>query len=74
MEKARVFARNQRFMLYDTVEFYDVPADYLEESPIALDSLCATQQKVYTELKDVLDHYASRRLADIDWFNFLKKA
>ncbi len=66
VEKARVFARNQRYKLYDTGEFYDVPADYLEESPLALDSLDEDQTQVFTELKAVLDHYADRRLADIE--------
>lgn len=66
LEKARVFARNQRYKLYDTGEFYEVPADYLEENPLAADSLDANQAQVFTELKAVLDHYAKRRLADID--------
>lgn len=66
LEKARVFARNQRYKLYDTGEFYEVPADYLEENPLAADSLDANQAQVFTELKAVLDHYEKRRLADID--------
>lgn len=66
LEKARVFARNQRYKLYDTGEFYDVPADYLEENPLAADSLDADQSQVFAELKAVLDQYAKRRLADIE--------
>ncbi|MBX2878121.1 MAG: sulfatase-like hydrolase/transferase [Saprospiraceae bacterium] len=66
LEKARVFARNQQYKLYDSGEFYEVPADYLEENPIPLDSLNAEQQEIATELKAVLDHYAARRLADIE--------
>ncbi len=66
LEKARVFARNQRYKLYDTGEFYEVPADYLEENSLAVDSLDADQVQVFTELKAVLDHYSKRRLADIE--------
>lgn len=66
LEKARVFARNQRYKLYDTGEFYEVPLDYLEENPISLDSLNGEQQKVFAELKEVLESYAQRRLEDID--------
>lgn len=65
VEKARVFARNQQYKLYDTGEFYEVPADYLEQHPIPIDSLSTEQQLVYEELNTVLKTYAQRRLEDI---------
>ena len=65
VEKARVFARNQRYKLYDTGAFYEIPTDYLEQHPIAIDSLSAEQQLLYEELNAVLKSYAQRRLEDI---------
>lgn len=61
-KEPRVFARNHRFKLYESGEFYDVPADYLEERPIAFDSLDADTRAVYSELQQVLSDNAKRRL------------
>lgn len=61
-KEARVFARNHRYKLYDTGEFYDVPADQLEERPIAIDQLTDQDRAVYEALKEVLDNYGPRRL------------
>lgn len=58
----RVFARNHRYKLYDTGEFYDVPADYLEERPLDLGSLDQNAKAVYLELKKVLEEKAKTRL------------
>ena len=65
VEDARVFARNQKFKLYASGEFYEVSQDYLEENPIPLDSLSLSERETYTLLKQVIDHYESRRLEDI---------
>ncbi len=61
-EKARVFARNQRYKLYDTGEFYEIPEDYLEENPILFEDLGAETQKVYHMLQSVLNENGKRRL------------
>ena len=61
-DNPRVFARNQQYKLYDTGEFYQVSADYLEESPIPFDSLSEPLKTTYSELQKVLDDYSKRRL------------
>ena len=61
-EKARVFARNQRYKLYDNGEFYDIPADYEEQHPLEYAALDADAMEVYRQLKEVLDLYGRRRL------------
>jgi arylsulfatase A len=61
-DKARVFARNQRFKLYQTGEFYEVPVDYEEQNPLPIDSLDEKVKDVYQNLKKVIDHYGERRL------------
>ena len=62
VDKARVFARNQRYKLYDSGEFYEVPADYGEQNPLDLDKLDKGARGVHLKLSEVLDHYAKRRL------------
>ncbi len=61
-EKARVFARNKEFKLYDTGEFYHIPHDYLEEQPLDLNNLNDETEEVYFELEEVLESYENRRL------------
>ena len=62
----RVFARDHRFKLYDTGEFYDVPSDFLEQHPIPPDSLKDAAHDAYEQLGKVLFGYAGRRLDAID--------
>jgi arylsulfatase A len=61
-EKARVFARNHRYKLYDTGEFYDIPADYEEQDPLDLSTLDAGTKEIYNQLGKVIDQYGRRRL------------
>ena len=61
-EKARVFARNHRYKLYDNGEFYEIPADYEEQEPLEISALDAGTKEIYTQLRGVLDQYGKRRL------------
>ncbi len=63
--EARVFARNQRFKLYDTGEFYEIPKDYDEENPLEYTTLDLDTKNVHNMLKNVLDDYAQKRLEDV---------
>ena len=63
--KASVFARNHRYKLYQSGEFYEVPNDYLEKNPLSVDSLNEDAQKAYRMLKNVLNQYKDRRLENI---------
>ena len=65
VSKARVFARNQRFKLYDTGEFYEIPSDYEEQNPLKFDELNADTKIVYQMLEEVLEHYKVKRLDKI---------
>ena len=61
-DKARVFARNKRYKLYDTGEFYEIPEDYEEQHPLDVSALEAEAREVHKQLNAVLEHYAGRRL------------
>jgi len=65
VEEARVFARNQRYKLYSSGEFYDVPADYLEKNPLFFESLDQEAKQAHQMLQAVLDSYGKRRLEDV---------
>ena len=65
-EKARVFARNHRYKLYQTGEFYEVPKDYLEENPLEVDRLSGAAKEAYDVLLSVHGQYKGRRLEKID--------
>jgi len=66
LEKARVFARTHRYKLYDTGEFYEIPVDYEELSPLEISTLDPTTREVYHQLREVLEHYSKRRLDKIE--------
>ena len=55
--KTQVTARNQRYKLYRSGEFYDVPNDLQEKQPLDTDSLTPGQVAIKEELQDVLNHY-----------------
>lgn len=65
VDQARVFARNQRYKLYDTGEFYNVPADYEEQIPLPVDQLDKEARAIYDMLAEVLQRYGKRRLEDV---------
>lgn len=62
IEKARVFARNHRYKLYDSGEFYDIPEDYNELHPLDTSMLEADAKEVHRQLGDVLENFGKRRL------------
>jgi arylsulfatase A len=66
VEKARVFARNQRYKLYDNGEFYVVPEDYLELNPLVYETLNPEARAVHDKLTEVLEAYELRRLEEVD--------
>ena len=55
--KTQATARNQRYKLYESGEFYDVPNDLQEKQPLATDSLTPKQVAIKGELQGVLNHY-----------------
>ena len=65
LEKARVFARNHRYKLYSSGEFYEIPVDYEELHPLEISTLDEATRKVYQQLSEVLEHYGKRRLDKI---------
>jgi arylsulfatase A len=65
VSKARVFARNHRYKLYKSGEFYEIPRDYEELNPLKFEELDSDAKGVYQMLDDVLDNYKDRRLDKI---------
>ncbi len=59
--KAQVFARNQRYKLYRSGEFYDIKHDVLEKKPLAKASLEARATAVKAMLQQALDRYKDSR-------------
>ena len=55
--KTKIFARNQRYKLYQTGKFYDISNDLWEKTALAESNLSAEQQEIRASLQDVLDHY-----------------
>ena len=55
--KARAFARNQRYKLYEDGKFFDVPNDPREKSPLA--KLTQEQQAVRKVLQRRIDRFAN---------------
>lgn len=61
-EKKKVYARNQRFKLYETGEFYEIPTDSLESNPIDTNALDKETRLIYDQLSKVINNYDKRRL------------
>jgi len=59
--QAKVFARNQRYKLYTSGEFYDVPADPFEKKPLADAALDAQATRARQMLQGALDRYKDAR-------------
>lgn len=59
--KGREFTRNQRYKLYRTGEFYDIPNDYLEKQPLLSEGLSDEQKRVRAMLQAALDQYTDAR-------------
>jgi len=65
LEKARVFARNHQYKLYESGEFYEIPKDYLEENPLDVEGLPPEINEIHSMLGEVLQKYRKRRLESI---------
>jgi len=65
VSKARVFARNHLYKLYESGEFYKIPKDYEELNPLEFQELDSDTKGVYQMLNDVLAHYKDQRLDKI---------
>lgn len=67
--EARVFARNHRYKLYDTGEFYEIPKDYEEQDTLRFEELNADARSVHNMLEEVIKKYEKRRLDKIPTAN-----
>lgn len=61
MDRVKVFARNQRYKLYQSGEFYDIENDVLEKSPLAKQDLTDEQVEIHKLLSAVITRYAAFR-------------
>lgn len=58
-KKAEVFARNQRYKLYETGKMFDVPNDRLEKNPLNTEDLTTEQQHIRAILQARIDSFAN---------------
>jgi len=58
--KKSVFARDQRYKLFDNGNLYDVPADLYEKNPIAVDKDSKESKQAREKLQAVLDRMAKK--------------
>jgi len=59
--KGREFARNQRFKLYRTGQFYDIQNDVLEKNPLGPDDLDPAAAAARKMLQDALEKFSNAR-------------
>lgn len=59
-------ARDRRYKLYRDGGFYDVPHDFYETQPLAVDELSAEQRTVYERLRGVIDQHTRPGFYDDD--------
>ena len=59
--KSREFARNQRYKLYRTGEFYDIDNDVLENNALKQDELDIEATKARKILQSALEQYKNAR-------------
>jgi len=57
VKAARAFARNQRYKLYESGEFFDIPQDRREKQPIPDRSLTQQQRSIKAVLQARLDQF-----------------
>ena len=65
VKNARVFARNKRYKLYESGEFYEIPKDYDELNSLEYEILNDDAKAVYKRLNGVIDKYKKQRLNKI---------
>jgi arylsulfatase A len=58
-ERAKEFARNQRYKLYRSGEFYDVQSDMLEKKNLTAVDMNSEARQARALLQRVLDQYAN---------------
>lgn len=58
VSEAQAFARNQRYKLYESGEFFDVPNDRTEQRPLDPATLTAEQRAVFDQLKQHIDRFS----------------
>ena len=61
----KVFARNQRYKLYSTGQFFDISSDPLEKNPISVDALKSDAKTVKEMLAAKIAKYEGLRLTSI---------
>ncbi|MBN2030979.1 sulfatase-like hydrolase/transferase [bacterium] len=61
VEEARVFARNHRYKLYQTGEFYDIQNDILEKVPLHTEDLGEPELSIRKMLENALEQYKNIR-------------
>ncbi len=59
--KAKVFARNQRYKLYRSGEFYDIQSDVLEKRPLPEATLSKKVQQIHDRLSGALAQFKEAR-------------
>ncbi|MCG8511183.1 MAG: sulfatase-like hydrolase/transferase, partial [Rhodospirillales bacterium] len=57
VKQAKIFARNQRYKLYRSGEFFDIANDVLEQRPLAEDEMNDEAMAIKVKLRGVLDRY-----------------
>lgn len=60
-KKAKVFAREYRYKLYRSGEFYDIETDFEEKNPIQFSSLTEEQKHIYILLQEAINKYEDVR-------------
>ena len=62
IEDLRELARDKKYKLYATGEFYNVQEDFFEKNPIPLDKLNAEETRAYITLSQALNEFRNVRL------------
>ncbi|KAA3633633.1 MAG: arylsulfatase, partial [Bacteroidetes bacterium] len=62
IHEPKIFVRNQRYKLYASGEFYEVPKDWDEQNPVKIEDLDEDTEQTYQMFKKVLNHYSTKRL------------
>ena len=57
-----IYARNQRYKLYDNGKFYDIKEDPLETNSLEIEFLNHEAKRTYRLLKETIDLNSTRRL------------
>jgi arylsulfatase A len=60
-KELKEFARNTKYKLYRTGEFYNIKEDFFEKSPIALINMNIDAKQSYNILSKALDKYENIR-------------